>query len=45
MVELVGNNGLLSSALIEVESDHRLAKPEPLELMLRARELLVRETR
>src|ERR1700720_3909201 len=34
--ELVKNSGLLSSALIEVGNDHRLAVPEPLKAMLRA---------
>jgi hypothetical protein len=35
-VELVRNSGLPSSALIEVGNDHRLADPEPLEVVLRA---------
>jgi hypothetical protein len=34
--ELVRNSGLLTSALVEVGSDHRLADQEPLEAMLRA---------
>ncbi|HEY7326894.1 MAG TPA: alpha/beta hydrolase [Gemmataceae bacterium] len=34
--ELVRNNGLSPSALIEVGDDHRLADPEPLATMLRA---------
>lgn len=34
--ELVRNSGLLKSSLIEIGSDHRLADPEPLEMMLRA---------
>jgi len=39
--ELVRNSGLPVSALIEVGSDHRLADPEPLEMMLRACERVV----
>jgi hypothetical protein len=34
--ELVRTSGLPASALIEVGIDHRLADPEPLEMMLRA---------
>lgn len=34
--ELVTNSGLPASALIEVGTDHRLADPEPLQIMLRA---------
>jgi hypothetical protein len=34
--ELVQNSGLPASALIEVGIDHRLADPEPLEMMLAA---------
>ena len=34
--ELVKNSGLSASALIEVGSDHRLADPEPLAMMLKA---------
>ena len=34
--ELVKNSGLPASALIEVGSDHRLADPEPLAMMLKA---------
>lgn len=34
--ELVRTSGLPASALIEVGNDHRLADPEPLEMMLRA---------
>jgi hypothetical protein len=37
--ELVNNSGLAASALIEVGSDHRLAAPESLEVMLRACEV------
>jgi hypothetical protein len=33
--ELIGNSGLLPSALIEVGNDHRLADPEPLSAMLK----------
>ena len=33
--ELVSNSGLSASALIEVGTDHRLAEPEPLEVMSR----------
>jgi hypothetical protein len=33
--ELVKNSGLPASALIEVGNDHRLADPEPLQLMLK----------
>lgn len=40
--ELVGTSGLPASALIEVGNDHRLADPEPLELMLRACERVKR---
>jgi hypothetical protein len=40
--ELVRTSGLPASALIEVGSDHRLAEPEPLEMMLRACERVVR---
>jgi hypothetical protein len=36
--ELVKNSGLPATALIGVGTDHRLADPEPLEKMLRARE-------
>jgi hypothetical protein len=35
-VELVRNSGLPASALIEVGTDHRLADPEPLVIMLKA---------
>jgi hypothetical protein len=35
-VELVKNSGLPESALIEVGTDHRLADPEPLKVMLEA---------
>ena len=38
--ELIRNSGLLSSALIEIGSDHRLADPEPLAKMLEACERL-----
>lgn len=34
--ELVRNSGLPASTLIEIGTDHRLAKPEPLAAMLRA---------
>jgi alpha-beta hydrolase superfamily lysophospholipase len=34
--ELVRNSGLPASALVEVGNDHRLADPEPLDVMLRA---------
>jgi hypothetical protein len=34
--ELVRVNGLLESSLVGVDTDHRLAGPEPLEAMLRA---------
>jgi hypothetical protein len=34
--ELIRNSGLLSSALIEIGSDHRLADPEPMKKMLEA---------
>src|SRR5471030_734070 len=34
--ELVRNSGLPKTALVEVGNDHRLAGPEPLEVMLRA---------
>lgn len=34
--ELVRSSGLPAKALIEVGTDHRLADPEPLEMMLRA---------
>lgn len=34
--ELVRNNGLAASALVEVGNDHWLADPEPLAAMLRA---------
>src|SRR5436189_6374545 len=40
--ELVRTSGLPVSALIEVGSDHRLAEPEPLEMMLRACERVAR---
>jgi alpha/beta hydrolase family protein len=40
--ELVRTSGLPSSALIEIGSDHRLAEPEPLEMMLRACERVAR---
>jgi len=40
--ELVRTSGLPASALIEVGSDHRLAEPEPLEMMLRACERVAR---
>ena len=36
--ELVGNSSLPPETLIEVGNDHRLADPEPLEAMLKARE-------
>jgi hypothetical protein len=39
-VELIKNSGLPESALIETGTDHRLADPEPLEMMLRACERL-----
>ena len=35
--ELVRNSGLPATALIEVGKDHRLADPEPLDKMLKAR--------
>jgi hypothetical protein len=35
-VELIYNSDLPESALIETGTDHRLADPEPLEMMLRA---------
>jgi alpha-beta hydrolase superfamily lysophospholipase len=38
--ELIRNSSLPESALIEVGTDHRLADPEPLEMMLRACERL-----
>jgi hypothetical protein len=34
--ELLRNSGLPPSALVEVGNDHRLADPEPLEIMLKA---------
>jgi hypothetical protein len=34
--ELVRASGLPKGALVEVESDHRLADPEPLEALARA---------
>jgi hypothetical protein len=34
--ELVRNSGLPASALIEVGTNHRLADPEPLAVMLKA---------
>jgi hypothetical protein len=34
--ELVRNSGLVGSALVEVVTDHRLADPEPLAVMLKA---------
>jgi hypothetical protein len=40
--ELVRNNGLPASALIEVVADHRLADPEPLRAMLEACERAAR---
>ena len=39
-VELIRNSGLRESALIETGTDHRLADPEPLAMMLRACERL-----
>ena len=39
-VELIKNSSLPESALIEAGTDHRLADPEPLEMMLRACERL-----
>ena len=39
-VELIKNSDLPESALIETGTDHRLADPEPLEMMLRACERL-----
>jgi hypothetical protein len=39
-VELIRNSGLPESALIEAGTDHRLADPEPLAMMLRACERL-----
>jgi hypothetical protein len=41
--ELVRNSGLLMSILIEIGNDHRLAEPEPLEVMLACVELGVAE--
>ena len=35
-VELIRNSGLPVSTLIEIGTDHRLADPEPLEMMLKA---------
>ena len=35
-LELIGNSGLPSEALIKIGYDHRLADPEPLERMLEA---------
>jgi len=35
-LELVRESGLPESALVEVESDHRLADPEPLAALARA---------
>jgi dipeptidyl aminopeptidase/acylaminoacyl peptidase len=38
--ELIRNSSLPESTLIEIGTDHRLADPEPLEMMLRACERL-----
>jgi len=38
--ELIRNSGLSESTLIEIGTDHRLADPEPLEMMLRVCERL-----
>lgn len=41
--ELVKNSGLPAYTLIEVGTDHRLADPEPLEMMLRACNVQLKE--
>jgi hypothetical protein len=40
--ELIKTSDLPASALIEVGNDHRLAEPEPLEMMLRTCERVAR---
>jgi hypothetical protein len=35
-VELIASSGLPATALIEVGTDHRLAEPEPLKILLAA---------
>jgi len=40
--ELIRTSDMPASALIEIGTDHRLAEPEPLEMMLRACERVAR---